>query len=125
MKKSKEIDGRTRLARRAKQLCAAFETELGGALTEAQLALVRRAGELLAISEETRRRWMAGDVVTTSNDVVRLDSAARRAVRELSLPKSEIRPGQPLQEYLDGLVQEDEVSPDDAAELETDGEVTP
>lgn len=94
------LDGRSRLARRAKQLAMAFEAELGGTLSDAQMVATRRAAEMTAIAEETRSRWLAGDWKTTGTDVVRIDGAARRAILDLGLPAANVRPAETLEQYL-------------------------
>jgi hypothetical protein len=94
------LDGRSRLARRAKKLELAFAAELGDALSEAQLVAVKRAAEMVAIAEETRARWLSGDWKTTGTDVVRIDGAARRAILDLGLPAANVRPAETLEQYL-------------------------
>jgi hypothetical protein len=41
------VDGRTASARRYRDLCRAFEEELGGSLTEVELGLVKQAATLI------------------------------------------------------------------------------
>jgi hypothetical protein len=94
------LDGRTRLARRAKQLVQAFSGELAGDLSPAKAMQIRRAAELAAIAEHARTRRMAGDATISLDDIVRLDSAARRAVRDLDLPAPGARPAESLEAYL-------------------------
>jgi hypothetical protein len=95
------LDRRTKLARRAKQLEKAFTTELGGDLSDARLAAVNRASDLLAIAWEVRQRWMAGDKAITTTDIVRVEGTARRALVDLDLPASSgVRPAESLEQYL-------------------------
>lgn len=101
LSKTRQLDGRSRLARRARKLAGAFEAELGGNLSDAQLVATRRAGEMAAIAEETRARWLAGDWKTTGTDIVRIDGAARRAILDLGLPTSNVRPAETLEQYLE------------------------
>jgi hypothetical protein len=68
---------------------------------------------MCSIAEETRARWMASDWRTTGSDVVRIDSAARRAVRDLNLPT-----GGPAPQSLDDLFAE--IAAEKAADSETD-----
>jgi hypothetical protein len=110
LSKTGQLDGRSALARRAKKLARAFEAELGGTLSDAQLVATRRAGEMAAIAEETRSRWLAGDWKTTGTDVVRIDGAARRAILDLGLPTSNVRPAETLEQYLERTADPD---PDD------------
>ena len=99
---NRRIDGRTKLARRATRLERAFAAELGGTPTDAQLAATKRTAELLAIAEELRRRWIAGDGTVSTTDIVRTEGAARRALVDLGLPAtSGARPSESLDDYLD------------------------
>jgi hypothetical protein len=91
------LDGRTRRARRRRELIAAYSSALGGdaALTEGQLTDIRRAAELTALSEASRARAMqegAGGPGEVSA-LVRLESASARAVRSLNLPAPGAAPG--------------------------------
>jgi hypothetical protein len=95
------LDGRTKLARRTKQLERAFIAELGGDLSDARLAAVRRAADLLSIAEQVRSRWMAGDLGVSTTDIVRVEGTARRALIDLNLPlASGVRPAESLEQYL-------------------------
>jgi hypothetical protein len=84
------LDGRTRRARRRRQLIAAYSNALGGdtALTEGQRIDIRKAAELLALAEDIRALAMqegpggAGAI----SAMVRLESTASRAVRALNIP---------------------------------------
>jgi hypothetical protein len=51
-----------------------------------QVALIARAAEMTALAEQARAKRMADDTSVSWDDVVRLDSAARRAIRDLNLP---------------------------------------
>jgi hypothetical protein len=92
------LDGRTRMARRIKQLTKAYLAALAGP-SPVQVAQIKRAAEMTALAEQARAKRMAGDESVSWDDVVRLDSAARRAVRDLKLPaKPEAR--ESMTEYL-------------------------
>jgi hypothetical protein len=99
------LDGRTRRARRRRELIAAYSNALGGpaALTEGQRTDIRKAAELVALSEAARARAMqegtadAGDI----SAMVRLESTASRAVRALNIPApGSAAPVQTLQDFL-------------------------
>jgi hypothetical protein len=85
------LDGRTRRARRRRELILAFSAALGGdrALTEGQRTDIRRAAELTALSESMRalalQEGSPGGASAVSA-MVRLESASARAVRVLRLP---------------------------------------
>ncbi len=99
---TRRLDGRTKLARRAKRLEKAFTAELGGDLSDARLAAVKRAADLLSIAESVRERWMAGDPSLTTTDIVRVEGTARRALIDLNLPMaSGVRPAESLEQYLE------------------------
>jgi hypothetical protein len=79
------LDGRTRAAKRARELASNFETELGGVLTVSQRLAVDRAAALTAISEDAQARRLAGDIGVSLEDIVRTTNAAHRAVKELGI----------------------------------------
>jgi hypothetical protein len=79
------LDGRTIAARRARELVAAFEAELGGVLTAGQRLAVERAAQLVALAEDARSRRLGGDMAVSLEDLVRVDNAASRAVRQLRI----------------------------------------
>jgi hypothetical protein len=95
-----EIDARTVAGRRARDLAALFEAELGQ-VTPAQRIAIASAAALVAISEDAAARRLAGDVSVALDDVVRAAAMARRAVRDLGLERRarEAR-GPTLEEYL-------------------------
>lgn len=79
------LDGRTRPAKAAKAHRASLMAALGGTATPAQALVVDRAAMLLAIAEDARARRLAGDSGTSLDDIVRMDGAIRRCLRELGL----------------------------------------
>lgn len=94
------LDGRTRAAKRAHELIAAFESDLGGKLSSVDRLAVRRASVLVALAENAAAKELAGE--TTDIDLlVRINNAARRAVADLNLPKRDKRAtGPTLAEHL-------------------------
>jgi hypothetical protein len=97
-----DLDGRTRAARRARDLAAAFAADLGGTLTAAQRLAVDRAAALCALAEDARARRLAGDTTISLEDVVRVDNAAQRAVRMLGIKSGGKPKTSNLNEYLAG-----------------------
>jgi hypothetical protein len=101
------LDGRTRRARRRRELILAYSNALGGdaVLTEGQRADIRKAAELIALSEDCRALALQqgpGGAVAISA-MVRLESAASRAVRALYLPPpGSAAPVQSITEYWAG-----------------------
>jgi hypothetical protein len=83
----RRFDRRTRAWRRAKIFEQAFLDDLGtaGSLSEVKRHAIRRAAELLAAAEDTRARRLAGDQMITTDDITRLEGAARRAVLDAGL----------------------------------------
>src|SRR4030088_1139777 len=82
-----QLDGRTVSAKRARTLAAIFEATLGGALTGAQRLAIGNAAARTAIAEDASARRLQGDTSVNLDDLVRLVSAARRAVRDLGLDR--------------------------------------
>ena len=85
------LDGRTRRARRRRELIATYTNALGGdrALTEGQRVDVRKAAELTALAEDCRALAMQQEGPAGAgwiSAMVRLESTASRAVRALRLP---------------------------------------
>jgi hypothetical protein len=81
------IDGRTELGRRVRDLAESFAQQLGGwtALTDMQAAAVRRAAELGALAEQSRRDALRGGSIDPLA-LSRLEGVAARAERALGLP---------------------------------------
>jgi hypothetical protein len=91
------LDGRTRAKKRARELFAAFEAELsagGRDLSVKQRLDIEAAAVLCAIAEDKSARSLAGEPIAVA-DLVKLNNAAARAVRALSLPKLKPRPPGP------------------------------
>jgi hypothetical protein len=85
------LDGRTRRARRRRELIATYSNALGGdaVLTEGQRIDIRKAAELTALAEDCRALAMQEGTTsaTALSAMVRLESSSTRAVRALRLPK--------------------------------------
>jgi hypothetical protein len=96
------LDGRTVGVRRAHELAAGFEAELGGNVTASQRAAIERAATLIAVAEDARARRLAGDQAVTLDDVVRVDGAAARAVKALGIKPGAAPKPPTLVEYLAG-----------------------
>ena len=99
------LDGRTRRARRRRELIAAYTNALGGdrALTEGQRVDIRKAAELVALAEDCRALAMQQGPGSPGalSALVRLESSSTRAVRALRLPApNAAEPVQTLQDYL-------------------------
>jgi hypothetical protein len=97
------LDGRTVGARRAHELAAGFEAELGGNITATQRAAIERAACLLAVAEDVRARRLAGESSVSLEDLVRIDNAAMRAVKALGLKPDAVPKPPSIHEYVRGL----------------------
>jgi hypothetical protein len=90
------MDGRTVAARRARELARGFEAELGRTLSSTQRLAVERAAALVAIAEDAQARRLAGDPAVSLEDLVRVDNAAQRAVRQLGIKAPGVAAPAPL-----------------------------
>jgi hypothetical protein len=98
------LDGRTRRARRRRQLIAAYSNALGGdaSLTEGQRVDIRKAAELVALAEDCRALALqegSGGAGMISV-LVRLESSSARAVRALRLPAPKAAAHQTLHDIM-------------------------
>jgi hypothetical protein len=102
------IDGRSKPAKRAKELAASFVAQLGdAALDAATSAAVQKAAELVVVAEEIRAKALRGEAVDFTA-LIKIENAARRAVADLGLDRK--RPSAPamtLADYLDANHQAD------------------
>jgi hypothetical protein len=93
------LDGRTRRARRRRELIAAYSNALGGdaVLTEGQRTDIRKAAELVALAESARALAMQEGTASAGalSAMIRLESASSRAVRNLGLPPPGKKPAGP------------------------------
>ena len=99
------VDGRSPVGIRRRELINIFAAALGGpaSLSEGQRIDVRRAAELVALSEAARARAMREGTADASelSTMVRLESTAVRAVRILNIKHGPSRVV-PLRERLRG-----------------------
>jgi hypothetical protein len=82
------FDRRYALGRRVQALEDMFRERLGAAANDPITSTaIRRAAELVALSEAARARALSADPSVTMDDVVRLSRAADLAVRRLQLDR--------------------------------------
>jgi hypothetical protein len=96
------IDGRSPTARRFRDLVQAYaaEVEVGGVLTETQMAMVKTAASLAIQAELMQARIVNGEMVD-SDDLIRLSSEARRILDAIGAKASKRKPSTlTLTEYL-------------------------
>src|SRR5271168_4520373 len=79
----RRIDGRTRHARRIRELAESFSAALGHPTDTAALAAITSAAELITAAEMARAALLRG--VGDIDGVVRLENLAARAARKLSI----------------------------------------
>jgi hypothetical protein len=79
LKTLNQLDGRTFASRRARELIAAIENDLGGsdAMTEGLRQLVQRAAVLGALIESNETAWLAGDAVDLNTYFQAINSQRR------------------------------------------------
>jgi hypothetical protein len=77
-----DLDGRTLASRRAKELIATIEEDLGSDLTVSQRQLVRHAAILGAMIESLAARWLLGEPID-QNTYAMLINAQRRVLAAL------------------------------------------
>lgn len=82
-------DGRSRRARRRRDVVNGIVAELGGSVSDGAMVAVIRAVDLLLICEEGRAAALRGEVVDLSA-LAKLENSADRAMRRLN-----IKPGNP------------------------------
>jgi hypothetical protein len=92
------VDLRTSAGRRYRDLCRAFESEIGGALTESDRAIVRQAAGLTLKSEQLQEAIIRGEVIDETL-AIRLAGAASRALAKLKA-KARKPDGPTLASYL-------------------------
>jgi hypothetical protein len=98
------FDGRTRVARRRRELIEIYANALGGAsgLHGGQIVDIRKAAELTSLAEQSRARAMRGILSASEiSAMIRLESTASRAVRALNIQQNAVRSNLPSPaEYL-------------------------
>jgi hypothetical protein len=89
-----EFNKRTRGGKRAAALVKQFMCELGIVEpTTVQRLAIERAACLQALSEDTLLRKVGGDTAITSDELIRIDHAAERALKALGIGiKAEAEP---------------------------------
>jgi hypothetical protein len=101
LKTLNQLDGRTFASRRARELIAAIENDLGGsdAMTEGLRQLVQRAAVLGALIESNETMWLAGDTVDLNTYFMAVNSQ-RRILTTLGLDRRPRDVTPPLAQYL-------------------------
>ncbi|MDT2022816.1 hypothetical protein [Methylocella sp. CPCC 101449] len=95
------VDGRSSLARRFRDLYRAYEAEIGGALNEIDRGLIRQAASLSLRAERMQAAVVRGEEV--DNDaLIRLSGESRRIMASLRTKATKRRPSGPpsVDDYL-------------------------
>jgi hypothetical protein len=98
-----DINGRSKAGRRLRALVRAFERDLGGDLSTADLAMARNAAFLTLQCEQLQLKILNGEVTANiNNDLVRSTNACRHLLAALRIEKRKRkpRPGTTLAEYI-------------------------
>jgi hypothetical protein len=106
----KPIDGRTRLARRIRELSTSYLVALGGRVSRELRDRCERAAQLVVISEDARRKAVTGSIDLDA--LVRIENTAQRALDRLGLDrKPEPSDGaSDLDRYLESRATENEAT---------------
>jgi hypothetical protein len=78
------VDGRTATARRFRDICRAYEVEIGGLVSEVERDLIRQAAGLTLRSEQMQAAIVRGEMVD-NDQLIRISSTARRVLETISL----------------------------------------
>lgn len=89
-----DADGRTRIARRFRALIEAFTADMGGKLSNADIALVRQAAAMTVRAEQAQAALLNGQTVD-DDQLVRLSNAATRILTVLGAQRAR-RANRPL-----------------------------
>lgn len=106
-RRCKPIDGRTRTARRIRELLMGYLAAIGGTVSPQLRERCERAAQLVTLAEDVRRKALGGRNISL-DDVIRVENAADRARRSIGLDQKPRGPTfVPLRER---LMQEAEVA---------------
>jgi hypothetical protein len=94
------IDGRSPNARRFRDICANYEAEAGGSITEVERDLIRQAAGLTLRAEQMQAAIVRGEPVS-NDELVRISSTARRLLESIRSKADKRKPAGPdLASYL-------------------------
>jgi hypothetical protein len=101
-----DLDGRTKRAKRVAELIGTFGAELtksGRTLGATEIAAIRHAALMTALSEDAAARRLDGSTEVSLEDIVRLTRASQTAVRMLGIKPGAAPKPPSLPEYLASL----------------------
>jgi hypothetical protein len=95
------VDGRSATARRFRDICAAYESEAGGNVTEVERDLIRQAAGLTLRAEQLQGAIVRGEAVD-NDELIRLSSTAKRLLEAIRAKAAKNKPtgAAALQEYV-------------------------
>jgi hypothetical protein len=108
-------DGRTLASRRFRQLCEAYEAEIGGQLTEVERGLVKQAAALTLQAETMQTDIINGQPID-ADQLIRITGTARRILESIGARAAKNKPSDgasDLQNYLASRQPADEAEADD------------
>jgi hypothetical protein len=76
------VDGRNAAARRFRDICAAYEAEAGGNVTEVERDLIRQAAGFTLRAEQLQAAIVRGEAVD-NDELIRLSSTAKRLLEAI------------------------------------------
>ena len=77
------VDGRTATARRFRDICRAYEKELGGISSEVERDLIKQAAGLTLRSEQMQAAIIRGEEID-NDQLIRLSSTAKRVLEVIT-----------------------------------------
>jgi hypothetical protein len=94
-----KVDARSAGARRFRDLIRAYEDEVGGTLTESEMALVRQSAAL-TMQAEAMQADLVNGLAVDADQLIRISGTAKRLLGAISAKAADRKPvGQTLQEY--------------------------
>jgi hypothetical protein len=94
------VDGRSSAARRFRDICANYEAEAGGNVTEVERDLIRQAAGLTLRAEQLQGAIVRGEPIS-NDELVRISSTAKRLLETIRGKADKRKPAGPsLREYI-------------------------
>jgi hypothetical protein len=94
------IDGRSPTARRFRDLVQAYKAEIGGDLSETEMAMIKTAASL-SLTAELRQADLVNGKTVDPDELIRLSGEARRLVAAIAEKAGKRKPAVPtLADYL-------------------------
>jgi hypothetical protein len=88
------VDGRSSAARRFRDICANYEAEAGGNVTEVERDLIRQAAGLTLRAEQLQGAIVRGEPIS-NDELVRISSTAKRLLEQSAARPTSANPPDP------------------------------